>query len=202
MKNLSLTNEQLAIFEENIGLIYKYVKMRIPNKLMSNRNKIDEIISELRLALCKAVKGFDTSKGYRFTTYAFASFRNAHHDYVRKLVRLEKKYPVINVDDEIIVENKELINRIDWLRVTQVLKQLDISERDRNITIHYLTNEFSLTATGIKYNLSKERIRQICNEVMGKFKVFMLSNGFLLEDLCVHTNMFWDEVPDREKQLA
>ncbi len=91
MNNTPLTDEQSMLVEKNIGLIYKYVKIKIPNCLMSNSNRIDDIMSDLRLALCKSVKGFDPSKGYKFTTYAFTSFRNAHCDYMRKLTNREKK---------------------------------------------------------------------------------------------------------------
>lgn len=210
VNNTPLTEERSLLVEENIDLIHGYLQRIILKHSNFNKHQTNEIISELEMALCRSARAFDASKGYKFSTYVYRAFGNAYCTYMRKTVERNNRYITMGVYDEIISTEDmwknngriEHIGRIDWLRVTHVLKQLDIPNRDINIVIHYLNNEFSLTATGRRYNLSCERIRQIFYEAMGKFKEFMLLNGLLLEDLFVHTNMFWDEVPDREEQLT
>jgi len=91
-KEIKLTEEEKKKVEDNIGLVYHYYNYYLESTQDSQVFSKDEIISELFLALCRAVKGFDPNRNIKFSTYAFASFRNTYISYNDKYIKHNQKF--------------------------------------------------------------------------------------------------------------
>lgn len=79
-----MTNEEM--FNNNTNLAYK-----IANKFKDNYSDEFEDITQIALeGLWRAVKTYDESKGYKFSTYAYPIIHNTIYMYLRKLRRTPK----------------------------------------------------------------------------------------------------------------
>lgn len=63
MADKALTKEQQKLVEDNHGLIYSF--------LQSRNLPFDEFYDLAAIGLCAAASGFDPTKGYEFSTYAY-----------------------------------------------------------------------------------------------------------------------------------
>jgi RNA polymerase sporulation-specific sigma factor len=94
-----MTDEQKKCAENNIKLAYL-----VANRRMDCGLEFDEILSICFVALCKAAVGFDTTKGFTFSTYAVRAMHNQINYRLRPLARA----PQIVSLEEPIVENLTL----------------------------------------------------------------------------------------------
>ncbi|MBR1526307.1 MAG: sigma-70 family RNA polymerase sigma factor [Prevotella sp.] len=75
MEDFALTQEQQELAAENHNLIYRFAQAREIN--------VEEFYDVLAIALCKAAKAYDQSRGLRFSTLAFRCMRNEYNMYWR-----------------------------------------------------------------------------------------------------------------------
>ena len=77
MNDEYLTDEQCKLVEKNHNLIYSFA---------SKKNLIaDEYYDILAIGLCNAARGYNVSKGYKFSTYAFVCMNNELNAYWRSI---------------------------------------------------------------------------------------------------------------------
>ena len=148
-------------------------------KHLSGSLSLFELISDGNLSLMRAVEKFDYAKGFRFSTYAsWAIIKN----YARSVPK--EKYQL----DRFSTGHEELLDVVTSLRTYDPsendnfeLKEsigvlLDhLSPRERTILVdHYGLGDSSDTMTfqqlGDRLGISKERVRQIEIQALGKLK--------------------------------
>ena len=76
MENFALTHEQQELAAENHNLIYRFAQTMAID--------VEEFYDILAIALCKAAKTFDKSRGLRFSTLAFQCMKNEYNMYWRR----------------------------------------------------------------------------------------------------------------------
>lgn len=126
-----------------------------------------DLINEGNIALILAAEKFDPSYGRRFSNYAVWHLRKVMEAFIPKQgVRLDKAkteemasqshgadYDTINISD-----NKELSALIDLL-----------PEREQNVLRNYYgisTEQMTMAEIGMKYKMTRERVRQIRNTAL------------------------------------
>lgn len=163
--------EQEQYAAENKGLAYHFV-----HKYKNPFNDEDELISEAMLGLTKALRGFDKTKGVKFSTYASTCIVRAI-----KVFQAEqaKKGPRISLDN--FMENKdgETFNQepasdedIESVSVLRLLVEDVISqesERNAEVLRLYLADK-SYSEIAKIHGISKMRVSQIVRWMLEKIK--------------------------------
>lgn len=113
-----MTPEQQKLAEDNYGLVFKF--------LTSRNLPIDEYHGHMAMALCFAAMGYDPSKGYTFSTYAYQCM---HNKYVRLLedrsrVKRRPTGTVISLD-ELVFGDDETTGRVNNVRTPAGIYGLD-----------------------------------------------------------------------------
>ena len=91
--------------EDHLNLAYKIAtRWNMPQY----KFPVEERISVALLALVEASKGFDPSKGYRFSTYAHTTIRNHLHKYGNEHCRPGIRIPRSNKTDRFIPKAEHL----------------------------------------------------------------------------------------------
>lgn len=65
----------------------------------------------------------------------------------------------------------------DFIVSEEMLKEFDICGRDARIFTNYMKEEIPLTALGSRYDLSRERVRNIIEECISKIKKFLTAKA-------------------------
>ena len=90
MKNISLSNQQQRMVEENLGV----VKLAIHKSIIVNDNlygfEYDDLFQEGCIWLCKAACSFDESRDIKFATYAEKVVTNGLRTYCRIMCGKQK----------------------------------------------------------------------------------------------------------------
>ena len=91
MTNISLTNQQQKLVEENLGI----VKLAIHKSIIVNDNiygfEYDDLFQEGCIWLCKAAYNFDESRGLKFASYAEKVVTNGLNTYCRLTCSKQKR---------------------------------------------------------------------------------------------------------------
>lgn len=88
MSNLT-KEEREKLFNENIGLIHKVIQ-RYP--MFKNTEHYQDLWQEGYIGLCKAVKDYDSTKGVKFSDYAYKVIWGTIYPYIEKFIYQKKKY--------------------------------------------------------------------------------------------------------------
>lgn len=149
--------------------------------------EISELISEGNLALLRCVDKFDASRGFKFSTYAcraiLASFSRAGAKSARYRTQFPATYdPALERSDYLEVRREDLEHEcVNELKRILFENAADLSPVERRV----LDARFSLDRIGEQSNntrrktldqvgnllgVSKERVRQIQNQAMGKIR--------------------------------
>lgn len=97
-----MTHEQDKMFEENYNLIHSTIKTFIKCPGQYGLNDYDDLVQIGSIGLCKAIEGYDFSKG-KFSTYAVPIIRNCLYNELRDAREGEK----ISLNDEWLEMNEE-----------------------------------------------------------------------------------------------
>lgn len=97
MEDFALTPEQQTLAAENHNLIYRFAQTREIN--------VEEFYDILAIALCKAAKVFDDSRGLRFSTLAFRCMRNEYNMYWRTELNSKHVPPNFIVSYNMLISN-------------------------------------------------------------------------------------------------
>lgn len=99
-------------------------------------NILDEDLQEIGvLGLCKAINGFDASKGTKFNTYAVWAVRN------EILITLRKKriVPAFSLDEEYQLDNGESVPYADMISSTERFDDLSNFKMDFDVLFEKLS---------------------------------------------------------------
>jgi len=154
------------LVESNLRLVVSAArKFRAPVDV-----EFHDLICEGNAILLKAVDLFKVKVGYRFSTYAMTALNRAFYNFVQREQRRKSRFksgqeePFDGLQDE---SNPGELSIEALHDVSRLLEELDGRERE------IIVGRFGLVAgkksktyreLGEELNLSKERIRQICNK--------------------------------------
>ena len=138
----------------NIGLIFRVAK----KYGFSMHNEVSEYISEGNLGLIRAVEGFDISKGYRFSSFAWRVIRNSFFNAESKTRKGLQPEDCLDPQDAkertCPVEIDELIDILEENRAGLTKSELEIIRRR-----YYSKETLQSIAANIGY--SYEKVRQM-----------------------------------------
>ena len=160
------------IVERNLGLVYSIFKRFVARYLDE-----DDLLSEAMYALTRAVDRFDPNKGYRFSTYACNVIWRSLNRLGKRTGRYRLLFPVQNdvsleQPDKLPDSQTELyVERLNHI-LDQNLGHLTDLE-SKILKERFLINGRSgltLRQIGDVLGLSKERVRQIQKNALGKLR--------------------------------
>ena len=144
-----------------------------------------EMISEGNLALIRSVEKFDTSRGFKFSTYACRAILKSFSRVAMRAGRYRGMFPVeltIELEKSDFIERKR--ERIEEDFVDDLKQVLTANLANLNEVEHTVIRErFALAPTsdsdrhktleqvGLIIGVTKERVRQIQNKALQKIKV-------------------------------
>src|SRR5206468_3895803 len=131
----------------------------IARRFNHGRMPLADLIQEGNIGLIKAVERYDFRRGYRFSTYASWWIRHAISRALAdkgRAVRL----PVHMVDDAMQNEVREQLSQLKPIEA-DILRQRFGLDTDKELTLKEI---------GEKYNLSRERIRQLQEQALLKMR--------------------------------
>lgn len=163
-----------------------------------------DLVSEGNMGLLKAIDKFDEKKDTKIISYGVWWIRQ----YIKDAINRKKNMPIDELpednekqvfDDDLLYNDEDNIkksfldndetyeNNDDAEAVKKLLSFL--TERERNVIILYFglngEEQKTLEEIGIKYNLTKERVRQIKEVALKKLRsnVLLIGNKYLLNRL-------------------
>jgi len=172
-----------AMMFTNMRLVYKIVNhyLKIYQYLDLNEEDLTFVATwgnskNTTGGLVRAIETFDPEKKYKFSTYATYFIKGEISRYIKKKKRdktrdISYKENLINNYSKTSLRHIEKRIILDSLnkKAKELIKKIEIKERDREI---YLLRMKGLTfrEIGIRYGLTRERVRQIVEEIKRKIK--------------------------------
>jgi len=178
MKLASEARNQIA--EHNLRLVVSISKSMIPTD-------IDDMISEGNIALLQAVDAFDverknmTGGTNKFSTYAtVVIMRN-----LRRVKQVRPKVPTLPIDEIDEVQSKTDEDMRDtYEKIGHILRIVNnrhiLTQREKDVILYYYgidRQQMTLSEIGVKFKVTKERIRQIKEKAISKVLNSYLSSG-------------------------
>lgn len=172
---------RLRAFNANVGLIYKCMEMRAVR--MQAR---DDVLSVCHEALLRSIDLFDPWRGFRFSTYACTSiFQAISREYERIRKNNANRE---NIDPGDVVVHPEKNDFVDSGKIEAIKKLVlskggaSLSNLERKIVLErfgissekFKRTPKTLAQVGENLGFSKERIRQIEDEVLGKLRLALI----------------------------
>jgi len=167
-KGVKLLKDQIV--QQNRGLMFKYLQKY--NSQWSNISA-DDLISEIQLAIVRAIKCFDPHRGIRWSTYVCNVIQKAiwrlYSKNKKREVLLSPRQDYHTMLWEIPTEKKEKPHPdVDILNEVLVSNEADLNQREFEI-IH-LRRVQKLSSLGKQYSVSKEAIRQVDKKALRKLR--------------------------------
>lgn len=169
-------NQVNQLIEDNIQLIY-YVIHRLGLRVD------DDLVSEGKVALIIAAKGYNPNKGVKFSTYATKTIKGYILTYVNKKRPIIKpmrngtkfiQAPMVDIDDTILMEMLESEDYLDsQMFVDAFIKSLDKREQ---VVVRGLLNDKTQTEIGKDLSISQVQVYRIINNIKGKLRAYIESS--------------------------
>ena len=160
------------IAERNLGLVYSMI-----NRFVTWHLDEDDVLSEGMYALTRAVDRFDPSKGFRFSTYACNVIWKSLKRLGQRVGRYRLLFPVNN---DVSLEQPEQMpdphTELYVERLNHILDQNlgNLTDLESKVLTQRFLNDgesrLTLRQIGDAIGLSKERVRQIQNNALGKLR--------------------------------
>lgn len=168
-------NQVDKLIKDNIKLVY-YVIHKLGLRID------DDLVSEGRLALIIAAKGYSPDKGVKFSTYATKTIRGYLLTYVNrkssiiKPLRNGNKYiqaPMVDIEDDILWE-------IAWTEDDEIMESKifvddfikSLSKREQ-IVVNGLLKDKTQAEIGKELSISQVQVYRIINVIRGKLRLYI-----------------------------
>lgn len=159
-----LSSEQCQLVEDNYYLIYWFLK--------KHQLSIDEYYDVAAIGLCKAAKLYDSQRGFKFATFAYAVMLNEFRMTKRKTEK--SVVPYIHLEDtpisaqdatyaNIIADEADYFESIESVLCVQTaMKKLNtkLSERDMKILGLYL-NDMKQVEIAKRFGITQAQVSRI-----------------------------------------
>ena len=124
-------------------------------------NYYDEYLSESFNTLLAAIDAFNFTFGYAFSTYLWPSISNK----LKNISRKRNAHVLESLPFDVFDNHTD--SEYDYTDNDKLNKLLNtLTDREKDIIISYYCNGITYKDIGVKYNLSRERIRQISDSVI------------------------------------
>src|SRR5574344_1719611 len=149
------------IYLDNEHLVYKFATKYY---LLKN----EDTMQSLKMAMYRAIKSYDKSKGYALSTYIYKVLYNEYCYHFRDK-NLKIKYASNTVTDEegkssdifdFIAENKNIDYELDKKEMLNIINDYinTLEKQDRDMFIDYYLNGVKQKHLAKKYSLSQSQI--------------------------------------------
>jgi RNA polymerase sigma factor (sigma-70 family) len=179
-RNFCLTEEQKKLASDNFPLVWWYIKKLLLSKKIKRR-EIDDVSGYIVYRLCMAAETYDPSKG-KFSTYAAIAFHFGYKKYLYDYNKHHKKTVCYGEDDKLLNVIYEDSTKIDWDNIKFLFDGINLSSLEMKIIYYRYIEKMNNSEIGRKINYSKERIRQVHNEIIEKVKRYVIKEHFIIED--------------------
>ena len=173
-----LTPEEQKLVAENEKLIYSYM-----NRFNLSENEVEDWYGLLAFALCKAARGFDESKGYKFSTYAWTCLTHEVwnlHDRKHSLENVVSFDEYVPGTDNLIYRDilpsdydleYEVLQNMDEINSEKLLYRYNkLKPLHKEIIYQHFILDNKQIDIAEKYNVSRQRISKICRDFVEKVK--------------------------------
>ena len=163
------------LIRSNLRLVVSIAKRH-----MKPTTNFFEMVSDGNMSLIRAIEKFDYTKGNKFSTYAsWAIMKNyarsipAEHKVLDRFRTGSDEVFQFSEDERGSQFNDEMVNSRQHQMIMSILEHLD--DRERAIIMHRYglergTEPETLEQVGSRFNVTKERIRQIESRAMQKIR--------------------------------
>jgi RNA polymerase sigma factor (sigma-70 family) len=175
-KKILLNDEQKTLLEKHYRLLFFYIKNNVKNDKL--KADMEEIIDELNMRFCIAASHYDQSRGYKFSTFSYKCFEHGVQQLHRKKFKEKKRdFKVVRISEREYKEFEDDKITMDFNFLIAVINSVKtVSEKSKKILFSYFLENKTLEQTGVIFNLSRERIRQIISDSLCKIKKYIKNN--------------------------
>jgi RNA polymerase primary sigma factor len=153
---------------------------------MARRTKVpgvdlNELVSEGNMALLRSIEKFDTSRGFKFSTYSCRAILKSFNRMATKTGRYSSRFPVEYDPDMEMGDNDAFRHAeaeeamVEGLKLALEENRAELSDVERQVIIerYGLENDgkkFTLSQVGEHVGLTNERVRQLQNHGLRKLQ--------------------------------
>jgi len=180
-----LTNEQKKLITDNIGLLRNFIKETLRSQVIP-RHLEDDFISEMNLKFCFSARKYNADTGFKFSTYAYRGFAFGIRDVItRKNKAFNEANYVEKVDSYYTDIDESDFDKRKSLQAEEVDNLVDgteLTSKERSMIEDYYYNKITFEKIGVKYNLSREGVRQIIKRALKKVRKKAENQKMEIED--------------------
>ncbi|MHA1469531.1 MAG: sigma factor-like helix-turn-helix DNA-binding protein [Candidatus Asgardarchaeia archaeon] len=186
-----LTEEQKQLAADNINLVWWYIKTLL-NRGKIRPPEIDDVAGHLIWFLCMAAEKYDPSRGVKFSTYAKFAFRTGFSIYIDLRSRWEDRFKIMGFEfageseEEYGYHYRPIREKykpfVEWGDLEFLFDRIELSPLEEQIKYYYYEQRMEMVEIADVLDYSRERIRQIINNMAGRIKNYVDENGYVVED--------------------
>lgn len=194
-----LTEEKKKFAEDNIGLMYNFLRNNCGYGKSIVKEEEDEILGLLHEKMCNTVHLFDDTREATFSTYSYKSFSFALARYFNLKSRYTKRYVTVDFSSSGDGDNGDDVDRrsiipttknkkdlsILWRNLKEIIDVSDLKPFEREVIEMYFDQGMTMGVIGKKKGFTGERIRQIKKNAIQKMNSYVMEARIQLEDFYI-----------------
>lgn len=172
----TLTETQKKLVDENIALARGWV-VRYASHLQDHDR--EELLSELYICLCQAAKNYNPKKyKTKFSTFAYSTMQ---FGFLKWRQKKQNKLPLDYVADmpDVITTKDSGMDPVLWRTCKKIMVKHNRSRRDILVVFQRFWQGKTLKQIGVENYITRERVRQICNSVLGLWRRNLKEEDYL-----------------------
>jgi RNA polymerase sporulation-specific sigma factor len=174
---MKLNEEQKKLVEDNFKFVYSYAHKNIGK---CYNLSFDELVSIYSLALCKAARNFDPTRGSKFLSLVSICMDNELKMNFRKNKRSNCEIPMsefTNNESGEDFNSEDLFEELSYRPIDSLMLDMSIKERlnkltekEKKIFSLYVINELNQRNVGKALGISQSYSSRLIHKLMDKFK--------------------------------